>query len=222
MKRNLFAFAGLSALVTALPASADFTGLIVDVKGTTQLPGTGFWSVNIYASFDVLTDRALSVTAATLTPLGGSQFYQNALGGATEPNPALLSFDPNLQYDTFVTIGLKQQPFPPPTPNPLTALEPGSSMTASGFTGGWFTDGDAPQGSPVPIPGWAGFHVLLMQLTVENPTPTTAVSGAFTMAWKTATSGAHFDAVDFLVPIPAPGTLILLGLAGLTRARRRR
>jgi uncharacterized protein (TIGR03382 family) len=175
--------------------------------------------VNIYACFDDATDRALSVTGASLSPLGGHQFYQNAFGSATEPSPALVAVFPDLAFDTFVTIGLKLQG-PPGTP--VTALEPGSSMTGTGFTGGWFTDGDAPQGSPQPIIGQPGFYVLLAQLTIENPTASAGVGGSMTVAWKTATSGAQFSEVSFEHFIPAPGALALLGLAGLAGSRRRR
>jgi hypothetical protein len=218
MKRNAFALGGLSLLVTAAPTSADFTGLFADSK-VTMSPGSTFWSVNVYACFDAFTDRALSVTDASLSPLGGATFYQNPFGSATEPSPALVAVFPDLAFDTFVTIGLKLQG-PPGTP--VTALEPGSSMTATGFTGGWFTDGDAPQGLPQPIIGQPGFYVLLAQLTIQNPTATAGVGGSMTVAWKTATSGAQFAEVEFVIIPAAPGAAALLAMAGLTGSRRRR
>jgi hypothetical protein len=219
MSRLMLAALGVAALAPA--ANAVFTGLFIDVKGTTLMPGPGFWSNNIYACFDSPTDRALSVTAANLRTCGGVQFYQNPFGGATEPNPALVAVFPDLAFDTFVTIGLK---FQGPPGTPVTALEPGSSMTQESFTGGWFTDGDAPQGLPQPITGQPGFYVLLAQLTIENPTPTSGFHGEMTIAWKTATSGAQFSEVNFtsFPCVPAPGAAAVLAIVGIAGCRRRR
>jgi hypothetical protein len=214
--------AALGALIAASTAPADFTGLFIDIKCTTCWPGPGFLAFNVYARFDSPTDRLMRVTGAALTPLGGMHFYQNPFGTATEPNPVLIAVFPDLQWDTFVTIGLKQQG-PPGTP--LTSLEFGSAMTGSGFTGGWMTSRNAPQGLGEQIPGQTGFHVLLAQLTIQNPSFSAGVGGSMTIVWKTMSSGAQYTDVDFTwFAIPAPGALALLGtagVAGLTFRRRR-
>jgi hypothetical protein len=212
MKVNALIVAGVSSLLLSAAASAAYTGITTEVSGTTSAPGAGFWAVRVYANFDNAGDRLLSVTGASYSPVAGSgPFYQNAFGGATEPLPALVAAFPDLAWDTFVTIGALLQG------TPFTALEPGSSMTATSFTGGYFVDGDAPQG----LAGAAG-KVLLAQLTIQDPTAAAGVTGTMTVAWKAAGgAGATFSDGAFTKLIPAPGALALLGLAGLAGRRRR-
>jgi uncharacterized protein (TIGR03382 family) len=199
-------------LAASAGASAAFTGISLEFSGTTATHGPGFWAVRVFANFSNPGDRLLSVTGANYTPSLGHVFYQNPFGGATEPNPALIPVFPDLAWDTFVTIGSLTQG------TPSTALEPGSSMTATSFTGGYFIDGDAPQG----LAGAAG-KVLLAQLTIQNPTAGVDVMGSMTIAWKAAGgSGAQFVEGAFCAICPAPGALALLGLAGLAGGRRRR
>jgi hypothetical protein len=205
--------AAAAALAASAGASAAYTGVTSTCMMETLSDGSMIAVARIYANFNNPGDRLLSITGATYTPTFGSgPFYQNAFGGATEPNPALIVVFPDLQWDTFVTIGSLT------LGTPSTALEPGSSMTGTSFTGGYFIDGDAPQG----LAGAAG-KVLLAQLTIESPVGLDGVMGSMTVAWKAAGGlGATFSEASFTACVPAPGALALLGLAGLASRRRRR
>lgn len=219
MKVNAFVAAGLGSLILASAASADFTGWSSEIKGTASAAGDiGFWVVNIYGDFTNSGDRLLSVIGADYNSAGDQGLYHNPFSTGLEPNPLFFPVDPNLQWDSFVTIGHKTTVVGQPT----TAFDPDGewSPVTGGFTGGYFIPGDAPQ-------GLAGdsLKVLIAQLTIQNPDASAAVGGTATVAWEgggIAGGGTQFTEIDFLVSIPAPGALALLGLAGLAGTRRRR
>lgn len=216
MKVNAFVAAGLGSLILASAASADFTGWSSEIKGTASAAGDiGFWVVNIYGTFDSEGDRLLSVIGADYSSAGDQLLYQNPFGAGVEPNPLLFVPFPDLQWDSFVTIGHKTEVVGQPT----TSLDPDGEWTASGFAGGYFIPGDAPQG----LAG-ASLKVLIAQLTIQDPNASAGVQGTATVAWEgggIAGGGTQFDEIEFLVTIPAPGALALLGLAGLAGRRRR-
>ena len=106
-----------------------------------------------------------------------TSFYQNALGGATaQPiNPLLLLSFPDLEYDSYITIGLSQMADGSAGENaPSTAASPNQNWTAAFEAGGdviiddlvgglWFIyNGDA-NGAPD-----ADGRVLLAQLTTDG------------------------------------------------------
>ena len=106
-----------------------------------------------------------------------TSFYQNALGGATaQPiNPLLLPSFPDLEYDSYITIGLSQMADGSAGENaPSTAASPNQNWTAAFEAGGdviiddlvgglWFIyNGDA-NGAPD-----ADGRVLLAQLTTDG------------------------------------------------------
>jgi hypothetical protein len=167
--------------------------------------------VQVFANFDSTSDRLLSITAASIT--ASQALYQNPFGTGTEPIGALLIPFPDLAYDTFVTMN-KESTL---DAGPPTALEPGSAFSATGFTGGWFTDGDAPQTT-------GQLSYLIAQLSVEDYSPTAFMDGTLTVAWKTSGGSAIFTEDSFFATVvpPAPGTVALLALGGLAGSRRRR
>lgn len=213
MRLNVLLGAGFTAAMIAASASADFTGWSHEIKGTADEAGEiGFWVVNIYADFSDPGDRLLSVIDANYSSCGDQQLYRNPFTTGLEPNPVFFPIDPNLQWDSFVTIGHKTTVVGEPT----TSFDPDGAWSPSGvFTGGYFVPGDAPQ-------GLAGFSlkVLIAQLTIENPNPTAGVMGTATIAWEGASGGTQFTEIEFSC-IPTPGVLALLALAGAVGSRRR-
>jgi len=106
-----------------------------------------------------------------------TNFYQDALGGATaQPiNPLLLPSSPNLEFDSYITIGLSQMadgsagenaPSTAASPNQnwTAAFEAGEDLIIDDLVGGlWFIyNGDA-NGAPD-----ADGRVLLAQLTTDG------------------------------------------------------
>jgi hypothetical protein len=217
MKINALVSAALGAIIATSAASAAFTGLSVD-RIETYLPvdGSPVLVVRVYADFDDPTDRLLSISVALVT--ANEPLYQNPLGSSTEPPiGARFSPFPDLAFDSFVTMNrFSNSTLGPWTP--ATSLEPGAAFSATGFTGGWFTDGDAPQTT-------GSLSYLLAQLTIENPTPSVFVQGTLTVAWKTAFGGAQFTETSLFAtddgPIPAAGAVPLLTLAIASTGRRR-
>jgi hypothetical protein len=209
MKVNAFVAASLGSLIMASAASAAFTELSAVGTETTLSDGSPIWVVQVFANFDSTSDRLLSITAASMT--ASQALYQNPFGTGTEPIGALLIPFPDLAFDSFVTMNKESSL----DAGPPTALEPGSAFSATGFTGGWFTDGDAPQTTGL-------LTYLIAQLTIEDYDPAAFMDGTLTVAWKVAGGAAVFTEDSYHIEVPAPGALALLGIAGLAGSRRRR
>ncbi len=110
----------------------------------------GLLTVNVYAEFDQPGEDHMLVVAGTpLSPLtiqvNGGTFYQHAFGTDQAPCGCLFVVFPSLVYDTFVTIGKKDQ-----TGDILVLADwPGfgaSVLTTS--TGGWAINSVDAQGNP--------------------------------------------------------------------------
>ena len=87
----------------------DYTGLSFELVGE-NTTGPGFDTYRVYANFmhpdaQLVAVYGLQDTALTITSTGS--FYQDALGGplATSIIPLLFSSFPDLEYDSWVTIG---------------------------------------------------------------------------------------------------------------------
>lgn len=222
MRFNVLLGAGFAAAMIAASAAADFTGVSAQVMsgqpGLATQPGTGFYVTRLFADFSDPGDRLLSVIDADYTNAGDQQLYQNPLSSGVEPLAALIPAFPDLKWTSYVTIGHRATVIGQPT----TSFDPDGEWTASGFTGGYFVPGDAPQ-------GLAGFDlkVLIAQLTIQNPNASAAVAGTATIAWSPAGGGpVQFTEIDFAPllspPLPAASALPLLAIAGLAgRARDR-
>jgi MYXO-CTERM domain-containing protein len=202
----------------------------------------------VYAEFDA-PGRVISTFGASnvgqemyLSNLQNGTFF-NYIETSTYPSPSSTHFNTapassqfsNVAtaveaFDTYATIGAIVN-------DSNTTLSPGlaagtnnfqtnwSSDGGDGGTGGWFSfdplaaqtnalEGDASQG----MADDGVWRVLLYQVTVKEGAK---VEGQFGVTTDTGNEyGTHtFFSTN---PVPAPGALALLGLAGLAGARRRR
>lgn len=201
------------ALVVSATATADFTNLTAETKDSGD---SGLFVCNVYANFDGAGDRMLSIGFANVASSTGA-FYQNALGLDTAPLDFLLPLDPLLQYDSFVTVGVKESDGSDGT-TPDPDFDSGAFNGSGQVLGGWFNSNpDNGQGDPV------GGRVLIAQLTIENAAGSDSVGGSMTVFWKDGDTGDIIGTESsFNHAVPAPGALALLGLAGLAGRRRRR
>ncbi len=133
----------------------------------------GFDTYRVYANFTNPFDQVVAVYGQDVNPLSISTtgtFYQNPGGGPTSSNinPALYGVVPELEYDSWVTIGTESQP------NSLNVLgvdfssyELGSALLINdAFGGGWFV---IPDSEPTAFPDGTG-RVLLGQFTTDGIT----------------------------------------------------
>ncbi len=206
--------------------------------GDTNIPGvTSLFVVNVYAVFSP-GDAAASVigvggSAALGIPLQVSTrdgiFFQHPIGadlpaplapsGGLTGLPGFLA----LKHDSFVTIGKKVDLADQTN---IIGMDNWSSTRLTGSPEvSWFVAGFPAQGSP----GLADNPpdmVLIGQFTVANPGPTGGVIGEmFVNARHTNAMGVVEEITimgTFENQLPAPGTLALLGVAGLMGSRRRR
>ena len=205
--------AGVGSLILAGTASADFQGISVDTIES-GLPGVGI-TYQIYVDVEAgdQVNAVYGESAAALSIDSDSGFYQNAFGGNTPPNPALIALFPSLAYDSFVTIGRLTD-----VDNNMldigidwTAFAGGGAITTD--NGSWFATPDDAQVYEV------GGRVLIGQFSVADGDH---VFGTINLQGKNAdltnwnAIGVSFDT------IPAPGALALLGLAGISARRRRK
>jgi hypothetical protein len=241
--KTLSALAGIgSAMILSSAANAAFTGLSISsashVIGAAD-PGAGLFAgqtistYQVYAVFNNAGDALTSVfgndSAAPIngTPMtietrnstntgAGGNFFNNAFGGNSAPNPALFAVSPSLQWDTYLTIGVE----PGTTPD-NTGYSPGFPSPFNGTSNNiniaWFNavaDANTTAG--------ADLKVLLGQFSVANGEN---VRGTFGLTYRAAGAGADTTVQNntfSTFAVPAPGALALLGLAGVVGSRRRR
>ena len=209
-------------LILAAPATAAFTGLSTESR-TNEF---GLTVVSLYADFDQVGDQLTAIAGTPLSPLNISvidgTFFQHAFGSDRAPLDAAVSSFPSLAYDTFVTIGVEL--FGPLGQSEdlsfTTPVWPGfgpNSLTT--VSGGWLVLPGSPQADPFNSNFVAGDgRTLIAQLTTADG------SGFAGSMLVQSTSGGlpGMTYATFTHVVPTPGTLALLGLAGLATRRRRR
>ena len=212
-------------MILAAPASAAFTGLSTENRTNEY----GITVVSLYADFSEKDDQLISISGTPLSPLNISvidgSFYQHAFGSDRAPLDALVAGSPSLAYDTFVTIGVElfgptgqseDLSFTLPT---WPGFGPSSLMTVSS---GWLALPGSAQASPFNPDFAAGDgRTLIAQLATLDG------SGFEGSMLVQATSGGlpgptTMNYASFIHVVPTPGTLMLLGVAGLAIRRRRR
>ncbi len=201
--------AGVSSLILAGAVSADFQGLSYDVSSNDQ--GT---TVQVYVEVEA-GDQVNAVYGDVDNILhihsNGGSFYQNAFGGNTPPNPALIGVFPSLANDSFVTIGRLTD-----VDNAMleigidwTSFEGGGEISTD--NGSWFATPDDAQVYEV------DGRVLIGQFTLESG----ELGGQINLQGKNA-DGSNWTVLAAPLGVPAPGAIALLGLAGLASRRRRK
>ncbi len=199
--KTLAIAAGVSApLILSGSASGGFVGIT-----TTSKPNPfGLLTVNVYAEFDQPGEDHMLVVAGTpLSPLtiqvNGGTFYQHAFGTDQAPCGCLFVVFPSLVYDTFVTIGKKDQ-----TGDILVLADwPGfgaSVLTTS--TGGWAINSVDAQGNPFdPVNSFPGNgQVLIGQFSTANGT---SIQGTMVLAFLS--NGVYEElVVSFQHPLAQP------------------
>jgi len=209
-------------LILAAPTNAAFTGLSTE----TRTNAFGIDVVSLYADFDQVADQLTAIAGTPLSPLSisviGGTFYQHAGGSDRAPLDALVALTPSLAYDTFVTIGVEllgptgqseDLSFTLPT---WPGFGPSSLTTISS---GWLALPGSAQNNPFNPAFVAGDgRILIAQLATTDGS---AFEGS--MLVQSITGGLpSMTYASFSHVVPTPGTLVLLGLAGLATRRRRR
>ncbi len=209
-------------LILAAPTTAAFTGLSTESR-TNEF---GITVISLYANFDEKDDQLISVSGTPLAPLSISvidgTFYQHAFGSDRAPIDAMLPGFPSLAYDTFVTIGVElfgptgqseDLSFTLPT---WPGFGPSSLMTVSS---GWVALPGSAQAFPFNPDFAAGDgRTLIAQLATLDGS---GFEGS--MLIQSMSGGLPgITYASFTHVVPTPGTLMLLGLAGLAIRRRRR
>ncbi len=209
-------------MIIAAPTNAAFTGLSTE----TRTNAFGIDVISLYADFDHVGDRLTSISGTPLSPLSisviGGTFYQHLFGSDRAPFDALVAGSPSLAYDTFVTIGVElfgptgqseDLSFTLPT---WPGFGPSSLMTVSS---GWLALPGSAQNNPFD-PGFeAGDgRILIAQLATTDGS---AFEGSM-LVQSVGIGGPGMTYAHFTHVIPTPGTLALLGFAGVAAARRRR
>ena len=240
--KTVSALAGLGgALIMSTVASANVTGLSVfsETSGggpaPAGLPRT-IWRV--YANLTNATDRVNawgagsdfgpgSIVNVNAVDSGPGLGFTNIGGGGGQLAP--YSPGTTRDWDSYMTVGVRYGNQSPGGVDP-TATITGTPIFAVGTSwipdqtngGGVFITPDDAQGGASYINSGndTDHRVLLMQLVVNAGDN---VKGTIGVAWQAAgQAGQTQTGLTFTSAIPGPGSLALLGLAGLVGARRRR
>jgi hypothetical protein len=237
MKLNkMSALAGVgAALIVSSAANAAFVNLVVEEKpvpvGLTDFglgsPGVAvnLFTCNVYAVFNAAGDKLDAVFGdqadpASISTNHAAGFFNHPNGGAdTPPSSANFGFFGYLAFDSFYTIGEK---FIEQNASGNTSVQGVPALTGMNVTwnnGSYFTTNDTTLGTPD-----AQGRVLIAQLSVRDPNlATLMITGNLNLQWRAGTvTGLQARDQTFLCGVPTPGTLALLGLAGLVGPRRRR
>jgi hypothetical protein len=167
--RTLAVAAGVCApLILTGSSDAGFVGLTATAKPNQF----GLLVVNVYAEFDNPGIDQMGKVSGTpgnplsITVVGGSFYNQPTFGGDLAPNSALFGLFPSLEFDTFVTIGVKATgPLGQPA-NGTTLVNyptPIAGTSTSTSNGSWAILGPLPQGNPFdPINSYPGNGQILL------------------------------------------------------------
>lgn len=152
-------------------------GVEIEEYATNGIPG--YTTYRVYITTPNATDKVSAVTGQTQNPLfveTTGDFYQHPNGGVFPNgiNPILYSFVPEIQYDSWFTIGIDAAPVSGlgqgniqglPEPQPWSSVfETGSGFAIDDIIGsGWFVNPDVSNG----VAG-ADHKVLLAQLTTNG------------------------------------------------------
>ncbi|MFT7296706.1 MAG: hypothetical protein ACI80P_001471, partial [Flavobacteriales bacterium] len=131
----------------------------------------GFTTYRVYANFTNPFDQLVAVYGQDVAPLSitsSGSFYQDPNGGAFSSSilPALFATFPDLEYDSWVTIGTESSPNNLQNLNvPTATFEAGGSLIMNDFSGGaWFV---FPEDEPAAFPDGSG-RVLIAQLSTDG------------------------------------------------------
>ncbi len=211
-------FAG--TLVLAASANAGYTGLYVENfvgEGWADHGYVGLTTYRLYATFDSEDDVLLAVNGSSVSAMewvseDGSFWNSPQYDSLTAPVmgfPTYVGVWIN-QWDTYVTIDDASY-F-----GDATALSPGFAAQVGDLTGDFSTENAAYYVTPADYPQGLsdGYRVMIAQVTVAEGV---SIGGKLNLLLD---DGSEFFGQSWF--IPAPGALALLGLARLTRRRRRR
>jgi len=220
------------AMMLAAGAAADITGAITyDYSVTAEDFGGASVTVHVsdlYLLSDDAADTVLNVYNLTLASAGQVSYFQSATGTGWTPNNLGGIFDtPALRLaDSFVTIGGFTQdtllPEQAPGAGAGTGLDPNFGGNGAAFPGalaGWY-NGSPPSlnGQVGMLPGTIGMGVLIGRFAYDGDFD---LSGSELFVTWNQGLGTPGNQAGFIVNVPAPGAMALLGLAGLTGRRRR-
>ena len=228
MKVSTMVLAGTGSLLLAGAAHAGYLGtVLVPYTGATAAPA-GTVTYRAYAVLTHSLDQVIGLGGDAITALEAQStlgFYNDAtFGSQTEHNAAFDGVVAFLEYDSYWTVGSTN-----------------SAVAATGRAGGanwepawagpedyFANDGGYTQvpTSPVTYGVFDGtnYNLLIGQFTVNTgPTPPATADGVSINGIIGLIDGATgLQVNDTIRPVPTPGALALLGLAGLAARRRRR
>ena len=216
-------------LAVAGASFADITGAVtVDYSVTAEDFGGTMVTVNVsdlYLTSNDAADTALNVYNMTMATAGQVTYFQSTTGTGWAPTNLGGIFDTEaLQYaDSFVTIGgfdFGSAPAQAPGAGSGTGLDPnfgGNNAAYPGALAGWY-NGNPPSLNGQVGNGAAGLGVLIGRFAYSGDFD---LSGSELFVTWNQGLGTPGDQAGFIVNVPAPGAMALLGLAGLTGRRRR-
>ncbi|MBG84213.1 MAG: hypothetical protein CMJ40_06660 [Phycisphaerae bacterium] len=219
-------FAGaVGGLFLAGTATAALQSVSMELVNSGDQGNTYRLMANLDAGARVDAVYGNSVGTLSIGTANGATMYQNANGGPTskEINSNFFPFVPSMEWDSYVSIGALYQNGAPFGENNLnniginwSAFEGGGDLVTD--NGSWFITPDDAQGAEL------NGQVFLGQFTVQGGLGTADdLVGQINLQGKDS-NGETWNAIgaSWNTPIPAPGALALLGLAGLASSRRRR
>ena len=216
-------------LAVAGASFADITGAVtVDYSVTAEDFGGTMVTVNVsdlYLTSNDAADTALNVYNMSMAAAGQVSYFQSATGTGWQPTNLGGIFDTEaLQFaDSFVTIGgfdFGGEPAQAPGAGAGTGLDPnfgGNTAAYPGDLAGWY-NGSPPSLNGQVGEGAAGLGVLIGRFAYDGDFD---LSGSELFVTWNQGLGTPGNQAGFIVNVPAPGAMALLGLAGLTGRRRR-
>jgi hypothetical protein len=205
--RNLFAAA--IVLAAGSVASADLMHYVELVDNSSGQGDTLSPITADHYTFDLKVDVTGGddwTSSAVTGTLSTGTFYQHALGGNGDPSPALIGIYPGLAFDSFFDS--------PPTlldGNGPGGFASGPTWTDSTVDATWFDVDDTGDGT---------YTIARFTVFAEN-LPGNGLVGTLVGTSTAKLTGGDLLPFDLDMIVPAPGSAMLLGLAGLAIRRRR-